>query len=178
MLGIYARKLLWLLLLGLTATRLQLPVQGQEIGEQFVELDTLSSSLNDPPSLELQVAELTKRLETLEHPAIKYPANVQVLGVFQADGVTFNQDDANRAPHAQGGVCFIENGGDFRRARLAAKAALANNMNAFMQWDFAAQGRPTFTDVWVEWTDLPLFGNIRVGQWKQPFSLEVVSSFR
>jgi phosphate-selective porin OprO/OprP len=51
-------------------------------------------------------------------------------------------------------------------------------MNAFMQMDFAFPGRPTFTDLWVEWTDLPLVGNIRVGQWKQPFSLEVVSSFR
>jgi phosphate-selective porin OprO/OprP len=47
-----------------------------------------------------------------------------------------------------------------------------------MQMDFAAQGRPSFTDVWVEWTDLPVLGNVRVGQWKQPFSLEVVSSFR
>ena len=51
-------------------------------------------------------------------------------------------------------------------------------MNAFMQMDFGFPGRPTFTDVWVEWTDLPVLGNVRVGQWKQPFSLEVVSSFR
>src|SRR2546430_8980010 len=67
---------------------------------------------------------------------------------------------------------------DFRRARLAARAALGNNINAFMQFDFAFPGRPTFTDLWVEWTDLPVLGTVRVGQWKQPFSLEVVSSFR
>lgn len=131
-----------------------------------------------PLPVEQQLAIFSKRLDALEHPVIKYPANVQVNGVFQADGVTFNQDDANRAPAAAGGVGFIENGADFRRARVTAKATLANNMNALMQFDFAAQGRPTFTDVWVEWTDLPLVGTIRVGQWKQPFSLEVVSSFR
>ena len=44
--------------------------------------------------------------------------------------------------------------------------------------DFAFPGRPTFTDVWFEVTKVPVLGNVRVGQWKQPFSLEVVSSFR
>jgi phosphate-selective porin OprO/OprP len=131
------------------------------------------------PTLEQQLAGLGKRVEALEKPPVKYPANVQVLGVFQADAVAFNQDDANKLPIAAGGVGqTIQNGADFRRARLAARAALANNMNAFMQFDFAFPGRPTFTDVWVEWTDLPVLGTVRVGQWKQPFSLEVVSSFR
>src|SRR5439155_3862095 len=107
-----------------------------------------------PQSLEQQLANLGKRIEVLEKPPIKYPSNVQVLGVFQADGVTFNQDAASKAAIAAGGVGqTIQNGADFRRARVAARAALANNVNAFMQFDFAFPGRPTFTDVWVEWTD-------------------------
>jgi phosphate-selective porin OprO/OprP len=124
------------------------------------------------------VANLGKQAEMQAQPAAKYPANIQLSGVFQVDGVMFDQDAANKLPLVAGGVGEIENGADFRRARLGARAALANNMNAFMQFDFAFQGRPTFTDLWVEWTDLPLVGNVRVGQWKQPFSLEVVSSFR
>jgi phosphate-selective porin OprO/OprP len=127
--------------------------------------------------VEQQLAELGNRLAALEKPPVKYPT-VTVSGVFQADGVVFTQDDANRLPPAAGGVGYIENGADIRRARLGARSAVTNNMNAFMQFDFGAQGRPTFTDLWVEWTDLPLLGNVRVGQWKQPFSLEVVSSFR
>jgi phosphate-selective porin OprO/OprP len=123
--------------------------------------------------LQQQVAELTRRLDDLAHPPVKYPRNVQLLGVFQADGVAFNQDAANRESFG-----YIENGADFRRARLAGKAELAPTMNAFFQMDFAFPGRPTFADVWVEWTDLPWLGTVRVGQWKQPFSLEVVSSFR
>src|SRR5947209_5847095 len=134
--------------------------------------------LDTQAPIDQQLAAMAKRLDALEHPPVKYPANVQVLGVFQADGVAFDQEQANRAAAAAGGVGYIENGADFRRARLAAKAALANNMNAFFQMDFAFPGRPTFTDVWVEWTDLPVLGTIRAGQWKQPFSLEVVSSFR
>src|SRR5262245_34157359 len=138
-----------------------------------------TATYEQPQPLDQQLANLGKRIEALEHPPIKYPANIQMSGVFQADGVTFNQDDENKLPIAAGGVGQeIQNGADFRRARLGARAALANNMNAFFQMDFAFPGRPTFTDLWVDWTDLPVVGNVRVGQWKQPFSLEVVSSFR
>ncbi len=38
---------------------------------------------------------------------------------------------------------------------------------------------PTFTDVWWKSRSYRIWANVRVGgQWKQPFSLEVVSSFR
>jgi phosphate-selective porin OprO/OprP len=50
--------------------------------------------------------------------------------------------------------------------------------NYFFQMDFGFFGRPTFTDVWLEQTKVPVFGNVRIGQWKQPCSLETVSSFR
>jgi phosphate-selective porin OprO/OprP len=51
-------------------------------------------------------------------------------------------------------------------------------MDYFMQMDFGFFGRPTFTDLWVDFKDATPFGTVRVGQWKQPFSLEAVSSFR
>jgi phosphate-selective porin OprO/OprP len=124
-------------------------------------------------AVESQLAALAMRVDALEQPVVKYPSLPVLSGVFQADAVAFDQDDANRAT-----LGLIENGAGFRRTRLGAKAAIANNMNGFIQLDFAAVGRPTFTDVWVEWTDLPLVGNVKVGQWKHPFSLEVVSSFR
>lgn len=127
----------------------------------------------DADELRREIAELTQRMYELEHPPVKYPRNVQLSGVFQADGVAFSQDAANRESFG-----YLEDGADFRRARLAGKAELAPAMNAFFQMDFAFPGRPTFADVWVEWTDLPWLGAVRVGQWKQPFSLEVVSSFR
>jgi phosphate-selective porin OprO/OprP len=135
--------------------------------------DDAPTGTDSTEELRQEIADLTRRLDALEHPPVKYPRNVQLLGVFQADGVAFNQDAANRESFG-----YIENGADFRRARLAGKAELAPTMNAFFQMDFAFPGRPTFADVWVEWTDLPWLGTVRVGQWKQPFSLEVVSSFR
>jgi len=104
--------------------------------------------------------------------ATKYP-NVTVNGVFQADAGWFTQDATSIAS-----VGDLQDGADFRRARLSAKGGIAPNMNYFFQMDFGFFGRPTFTDVWVEATHLPYLGTVRVGQWKQPFSLEVVSSFR
>lgn len=99
--------------------------------------------------------------------------SVTISGVFQADAGVFNQSASSLATFGH-----IQNGADFRRARLGARGAVAENMNYFFQMDFAAFGRPTFTDVWTEFTQLPVVGNVRIGQWKQPFSLEVVSSFR
>lgn len=99
--------------------------------------------------------------------------SVTVNGVFQADAGFFSQDPASLAQFGR-----IQDGADFRRARMSAKGSVTDTVNYFMQMDFAFIGRPTFTDVWVEQTALPVLGNFRVGQWKQPFSLEVVSSFR
>ncbi len=124
------------------------------------KLETLTKDLSE---LKTKVEGITKT---------KYP-NVQINGVFQADAGFFSQDQDSL--HAYGA---LQAGADFRRARLSAKGSVAEHTNYFMQMDFGFFGRPTFTDVWVEQTGVPILGNVRVGQWKQPFSLEVVSSFR
>lgn len=102
----------------------------------------------------------------------KYPTTT-INGFFQADSLWFGQDAPNRAT-----VGDIQDGAGFRRTRLSAKGAVADNVNYFVQMDFGFFGRPTFTDVWGEVTKVPVFGNIRVGQWKQPFGLETVTSVR
>jgi phosphate-selective porin OprO and OprP len=115
---------------------------------------------------------------------IKYP-NVQVNGFFQADGLYFDQNDANREtlaiyqpPGTGQPLGDIQDGAGFRRTRLSAKGAVAPNVNYMIQMDFGFFGRPTFTDVWGEVTDVPVFGNVRAGQWKQPFGLESITSVR
>lgn len=133
-----------------------------------------------PPmmSLEERVLQLEQQLATPPQPAPlkpeppKFPT-LKVNGVFQVDGGLFDQDDASRAAFGD-----IQDGVDFRRARLAASGNVSEQISYFMQMDFAFFGRPTFTDLWIQANEVPVFGNIRIGQWKQPFSLEVVSSFR
>lgn len=103
----------------------------------------------------------------------KKPPYIELHAVAQVDTGWYGQDQTNINEFG-----VLRDGMDFRRARLAAVGALTSNVNYFFQMDFAFPGRPTFTDVWVEMTKIPFLGNVRVGQWKQPFSLEVVSSFR
>jgi len=119
-----------------------------------------------------KIADLEAAKEAADKKRAPFPT-VTVNGVFQADGVAFNQTQASREAYGR-----IESGADFRRARLSAKGAVSDSMDYFLQMDFGFFGRPTFTDVWTDFkTDSP-FGTFRVGQWKQPFGLESVSSFR
>ncbi|MBM3965615.1 MAG: hypothetical protein FJ308_11215 [Planctomycetes bacterium] len=129
--------------------------------------------------LERQADELNEKLKVLQEGAKKAKADasklpsVQINGVFQADAVLFSQDPGSFDAYGK-----IENGADFRRARLSAKGSVTDRMDYFLQMDFGFFGRPTFTDVWVDFKQAGPLGTIRVGQWKQPFSLEAVSSFR
>jgi phosphate-selective porin OprO/OprP len=124
------------------------------------------------PSVEDRLKALEKQIAAPPKPPTTFP-NVKINGVFQVDGGVYHQDTASVATFGH-----LQNGVDFRRARLAASGNVSEQISYFMQFDFGAPGRPTFTDVWMQANEVPVFGNIRVGQWKQPFSLEVVSSFR
>lgn len=121
-------------------------------------------------NLEARFGEFSDRMSRVDP---KKPPYIEIHAVAQTDSGWYGQDATNIKEFG-----VLKDGMAFRRARLGANGAIADNMNYFFQMDFAFPGRPTFTDVWFEVTKLPLLGNVRVGQWKQPFSLEVVSSFR
>ncbi len=141
--------------------------------EALSDESTGVTSLPDPSPAGVESIETrTGKKETRNPEKPKYPT-VELHGVFQVDAGWFQQQSDHRRVFGD-----IRDGGNFRRARLSANGSVVENVNYFMQFDFAVQGRPTFTDVWMEFTKVPVLGNVRVGQWKQPFSLEVVSSFR
>lgn len=104
--------------------------------------------------------------------AKKYPS-VQVGGVFQVDSVFYDQTTANR--HSVGDEY---DGTGFKRARLTAFGSVSENVDYRFQFDLGGPGRPTVTDMYIDVKGVPLLGKFRVGQWKQPFSLEEVTSFR
>lgn len=150
---------------------------------------SLPPATSDVASLEQQLQALRSEWGLLKDGLSKpkFPT-VELHGVFQADTGWFHQTENNIATlkdlqllegiPATSANGDIRDGADFRRARLSANGSVLPNMNYFFQMDFAFPGRPTFTDVWMELTKVPVLGNVRIGQWKQPFSLEVVSSFR
>jgi phosphate-selective porin OprO/OprP len=102
----------------------------------------------------------------------KYPS-IKLHGAINADAGWWSQDPANRRT-----VGNLQDGVDFRRARFGVSGAAWENVHYWLQMEFAFPGRPTFTDVWVEVNEVPLLGNVRMGQWKLPFSVEIVTSFR
>lgn len=185
-------------LLGLILLKAILPTAGQDVVSSSVAPEVaVTAEDSSPPtpatsdvtSLEQQLQALRSELGLLKDGLSKpkYPT-VEVHGVFQADSGWFHQTDNNIATlhdlqilegvPAASANGDLRDGADFRRARLSANGSVMPNMNYFFQMDFAFPGRPTFTDVWMELTNVPILGNVRIGQWKQPFSLEVVSSFR
>lgn len=165
------------------------PNEGAAKLRQLAESDTYATAYDPTRQMTELEARLDYELQRLRHDfdtlkagsaKPKYPS-LEVHGVFQVDSAWFDQSANNIATinDLDGpGNGDIQDGASFRRARLSANGAVAENMNYFLQMDFAFFGRPTFTDVWMEFTKVPVLGNVKVGQWKQPFSLEVVSSFR
>jgi phosphate-selective porin OprO/OprP len=134
--------------------------------------DELGELLKQFKNLEGKIADLEKAKKVADEAKPRLPS-VTINGVFQADWVAFNQTDASRLAYGD-----VENGADFRRARLSTKGAVTEEMDYFLQMDFGFFGRPPFTDVWADFKEMGPLGTVRVGQWKHPFGLEVASSFR
>jgi len=101
----------------------------------------------------------------------EYPT-ARLTGFFQADSGWFHQDRGNMAA-----VGDIQDGADFRRARLAATGQVANNISYILEMDFAAGGRPTFMDVWLQ-LDNVHGGNVRIGQYRNPFGMDGLTSIK
>ncbi len=68
----------------------------------------------------------------------------------------------------------ITDGNEFRRARLFVSGTIYEKVEFKMQYDFAG-GDADFKDLYVGLLDTPV-GNIRVGHFKEPFSLEELTS--
>ncbi len=69
----------------------------------------------------------------------------------------------------------LANGTEFRRARLYLSGLLYDQIEFKFQYDFA-EGDVDFKDVYMGLTDLPVVGGLRIGHFKEPFSLEKLTS--
>jgi phosphate-selective porin OprO/OprP len=65
-------------------------------------------------------------------------------------------------------------GTQFRRARLSLAGLVYSNIDFKFEYDFAEQtgGNPSFKDVYVGMNQIPVVQYLRVGHFKEPFSLE------
>jgi phosphate-selective porin OprO/OprP len=102
----------------------------------------------------------------------KYPT-ARLTGFLQADTGWFHQDAANRIA-----VGDVQDGADFRRARLAATGDVAENVGYMAEFDFAFPARPGFMDVWLEVRDTSLLNDVKVGLYRQPIGLDGLTSVK
>jgi len=119
-----------------------------------------------------QVGNLRRRLSEIEGRFTEYPL-IRLSGFFQLDDGLYSQTAASRGRYGD-----IQDGVGFRRARLQALGELTEFMAYTIEVDFAQAGRPSLLDVWGEIDEIPWFGTIRIGQFRQPGLMDSWTSIR
>lgn len=76
---------------------------------------------------------------------------------------------------AAGSIGAFEDGAEMRRARLEVQGTLYHDFEYKAQFDFAG-GEVAFKDVYLGMMNIPYVGNLRAGHFKEPFSLEELTS--
>ena len=89
-------------------------------------------------------------------------------------GGRIHWDNAFFADDELGGKS-LNDGDVFRRTRLYLSGQIQGRYDFKMQYGFAG-GDTDFKDVYFGIKDVPVLGNVRVGQFKEPFSLEQMAS--
>jgi len=104
---------------------------------------------------------------------------LKIGGRIQNDWVWYDQPKVLEYiwdPIAQAGA-FVdtEDGTEFRRARLFISGTIYDDISFKMQYDFAG-GDAELKDAFVQLENVPYVGNVRVGRFKEPFSMEELTS--
>ena len=155
------------------------PAAGYFSGISLASATTKAKQTGDDEAeaeAESEVAELSKRIASLEQArreaANTYPI-IRLGGFSQLDNVFYSQDLNSRRTYGD-----MQDGTGFRRTRLQAYGSLTEQTNYIIEMDFAAAGRPSFFDVWGEQTDLGILGTVRIGQFRQPTTMDALTSVR
>jgi phosphate-selective porin OprO/OprP len=124
-------------------------------------------------ALEKKIKDLEKQVKAnAPKKTPEFPSH-KITGFMQLDTGYHHQDANNIAT-----VGDAQDGTGFRRLRFAVQGKVAEFTNYQVEVDFATAGRPSFFDNYIDQGNLPVFGNIRVGHFLQPFSVDAMSGFR
>ncbi len=195
--GIAGRGIVWLTVAATFAVRAAVARAGEgppvEPAYVLADRDLNAGPLGPAPGspeagdLARRVADLEQALqkaaekEAAEKKKASGRPGVSVFGRLQMDGFNFDQNARSRdqVGHARNGV-------EFRRARIGVRGDFAEVFEYQVEVDFAnrdadqvinTNGQSTaFKDTYIAMKELPLFGAVRVGHYKEPFGLEQLTS--
>jgi phosphate-selective porin OprO/OprP len=91
-------------------------------------------------------------------------------GRIMMDWAFFAQDDDIEAAFGE-----LKSGVEFRRLRFFNSGQIYERIKYKVQLDFSG-GDISFKDVYMEVTEVPALGNLRIGHFKEPFRLEALTS--
>lgn len=129
---------------------------------------------NQAGNLQLRLNAAEQRLEAAPDGTVKPVLPIiRLSGFMQLDEGLYDQTNAS---HARMGD--MQNGVGFRRTRLQAIGKLTDFTGYTIEMDFATIGRPSFMDVWGEQSELPFFGTVRIGHFRQPGTMDSWTSIR
>jgi phosphate-selective porin OprO/OprP len=100
---------------------------------------------------------------------LRFGGRIQLDGAVISETDGLNEDLKDLGGNGQG------NGVEFRRARLYFEGTLHERLLFKAQYDFAG-GESAFKDVYVGLKDLGPVGTVQVGQFKEPFLLDEMTS--
>lgn len=160
-----------------TETRLQ-AIGGEAAFASNIQQPDPYAANQDQLAAETQIPQdsILSRLSALEQGAAAGKArmpSVRLTGFAQLDQGLFGQNANSLA-----NLGDIQNGIGFRRARLQAVGNVAEFTRYSLEVDFATAGRPSFLDVWAEQGNVPYFGNLRIGHFRQPTTMTAWTSVR
>ncbi len=115
----------------------------------------------------------------------------RVGGLLQFDTSWLDTDSALLVPPASGGIGSNPDSMQLRRARIAFEGTYYEVFDFKFEFDLAnfvapaapSAGQPVVstpaeTELWVQWTHLPILGTVRAGNQKEPLGLEHVESIK
>jgi phosphate-selective porin OprO/OprP len=142
----------------------QLQDQRQTRGASAVAADTAAdAAAADAPQSPL------KKIEIVSKPSMT------IEGRMYFDHIMF-EDHPALVPPTPGGIDRLNETG-FNTIRFGAKGTIYENVLYAAEVEF--EGSETdFKDIYIELTNAPILGNVRVGHFKEPFSIEEQTSSR
>lgn len=175
----------WMLTVAV-AWGVSVPVHGEEGPMPSLFPNTYNSTAsknlfvsgNNEAALSARLAEVEKALKKLDDKAkaAKKKAagkmSIKPFGRIYFDTAAFSQDAVDKARFDE------QNGVELRRARIGLSGSGFNVIKYKIEWDFAGKDKSRAKDIYIQITDLPLLQNIKIGHFKEPFSLDELTSSR
>lgn len=135
-----------------------------------VTMGTYGAQPADAQSLEERVERLEEQLAERQSSS-SYPTVSGIGGRIQADW-TFNVDESDDYASQLGDPA--EDGFEFRRLWLNASGAISENIDYKVQAGIS--GGVSLKDVYINVTDLPVLPHLKIGKFKEPYSINEQTS--